>query len=126
MSKIKPKSKEGWNMIKWATIEVYVRKLQKRIYSATKSGDYILVRSLQNILVNSYQAKLLATRRVTQDNKGKKNSRGRWHKSTNPYETPSNGRISKYSYERQTSKKGLDSQTRKNGKTPPRHPYYVR
>lgn len=72
MIKIKPKSKEGWNMIKWATIEVYVRKLQKRIYSATKSGDYILVRSLQNILVNSYQAKLLATRRVTQDNKGKK------------------------------------------------------
>lgn len=84
MIKIKPKSKEGWSMIKWATIEIYVRKLQKRIYSATKSGNYELIRSLQNILINSYQAKLLATRRVTQDNKGKKTAGVDGIKALNP------------------------------------------
>lgn len=71
MEKI-PKSKEGWNRIKWATVDIHVRKLQKRIYFASKNGQVKLVRSIQNTLINSYHAKLLATRRVTQDNKGKK------------------------------------------------------
>jgi RNA-directed DNA polymerase len=71
MEKI-PKSQEGWNKIKWATIEIHVRKLQKRIYFASKNGQVKLVRNLQKTLVNSYHAKLLVTRQVTQDNKGKK------------------------------------------------------
>lgn len=71
MEKI-PKSKEGWNGIRWSSIECYVRKLQKRIYLASKEGNVKKVRRLQNTLVNSYNAKLLAVRRVTQDNTGKK------------------------------------------------------
>jgi RNA-directed DNA polymerase len=71
MLKIKPKSQEGWNDIRWSNIELYVRKLQKRIYSATINGDYKLVRSTQNTLIKSYQARILATRKVTQENKGK-------------------------------------------------------
>lgn len=67
-----PKSKEGWNAIQWETVEGYVRKLQKRIYLASKEGKTKTVRNLQNILVNSYNAKLVATRKVTQDNKGRK------------------------------------------------------
>jgi RNA-directed DNA polymerase len=67
-----PKSQEGWNAIQWATVEGYVRKLQKRIYLASKEGKTKTVRNLQKILVNSYNAKLVATRRVTQDNKGRK------------------------------------------------------
>lgn len=67
-----PKSKEGWDKIDWATIRIHVRKLQKRIYFASKNGEIVLVRKLQNNLVNSYHAKLLAIRRVTQDNQGKK------------------------------------------------------
>jgi RNA-directed DNA polymerase len=67
-----PKSKEGWNAIQWVTVEGYVRKLQQRIYLASKEGNTKLVRNLQNRLVNSYNAKLVATQRVTQDNKGKK------------------------------------------------------
>jgi len=59
-------------MVQWATVEIHVRKLQKRIYFASKNGQIKLVRSIQNTLVNSHDAKLLATRRVTQDNKGKK------------------------------------------------------
>lgn len=68
----KPKSKEGWNTIPWETIGIQVRKLQKRIYLASKKGDIKEIRKLQHILTESYHAKLLATRRVTQDNKGKK------------------------------------------------------
>jgi len=69
-----PNSKEGWNKIQWATVEEKVRKLQKRIYSASKKGkDNIKqVRKLQKTLIGSYFGKLLATRRVTQDNQGKK------------------------------------------------------
>lgn len=69
---IKPKSKEGWNAIQWSTIEIHVRKLQKRIYLASKNDDIKMVRMLQHNLIKSYDAKLLATRRVTQDNSGKK------------------------------------------------------
>nr|AOC61483.1 putative reverse transcriptase and intron maturase [Rhexinema sarcinoideum] len=72
MENQKPKSKEGWNAISWSAIELYIQKLQKRIYSATKNGDIKLVRSLQSIVINSHQAKLLATRWVTQNNTGKK------------------------------------------------------
>lgn len=67
-----PKSKEGWNMVKWSLVAVHVRKLQKRIYLATKAGNVKLVRRFQKTLINSHHAKLLATRRVTQDNSGKK------------------------------------------------------
>lgn len=47
-------------------------KLQTRIYSASKADDIRLVRKLQRILLHSWNAKLLAVRRVTQDNTGKK------------------------------------------------------
>lgn len=67
-----PKSKEGWNSIQWITAEIYVRKLQNRIYSASLKGDTKKVRYLQNIIINSYHSKLMAIRRVIQDNQGKK------------------------------------------------------
>jgi RNA-directed DNA polymerase len=71
MEKI-PNSQEGWNRIHWATVGAHVRKLQKRIYFASKNGDIKTVRRLQHNLVNSHHSKLLATRRVTQENKDKK------------------------------------------------------
>ena len=67
-----PNSQEGWSGIQWATVGSHVRKLQKRIYFASKSGNIKLVRKLQHSLVVSHHAKLLATRRVTQENKGRK------------------------------------------------------
>jgi RNA-directed DNA polymerase len=70
---MKPKSiTEGWNKINWSSINIYVQKLQKRIYMSSKNSNIKKVRFYQHILINSYQAKLLATRRVTQDNQGKK------------------------------------------------------
>jgi len=48
-----------------------VFKLQRRIYQATKSGQEAKARRLQKLLIKSYYARLLAVRKVTQDNKGK-------------------------------------------------------
>jgi RNA-directed DNA polymerase len=61
-----------WQSINWKIVEKQVFRLQKRIYRASQRGDVKLVHSLQRLLVKSYYGKLLATRRVTQDNQGKK------------------------------------------------------
>lgn len=63
---------DEWNNIPWKKIERDVFKLQKRIYQASRRGDVRTVRKLQRLLINSRAARLLATRRVTQDNQGKK------------------------------------------------------
>lgn len=59
-------------MIRWKQVERRVFKLQKRIFRASQSGDVKKLRRLQKTLMNSYAAKLLATRKVSQDNQGKK------------------------------------------------------
>jgi len=61
-----------WNEIDWRKVEKSVFKLQKRIYQASKSDNVRKLRRLQKTLLNSYHAKLLAVRRVSQDNQGKK------------------------------------------------------
>ena len=63
---------ENWNSINWKKVEREVFRLQKRIFRASQNGDVKLVRKLQKLLVSSHYAKLLATRKVTQDNQGKK------------------------------------------------------
>lgn len=66
------KLKYEWETIPWRKLEVQVFKLQKRIYRASQSGNVVLVRNLQRLLLKSRAAKLLAVRRVTQDNRGKR------------------------------------------------------
>jgi RNA-directed DNA polymerase len=61
-----------WDEINWRRLERSVFKLQKRIYQASKSGDWKRVKRLQKLLLKSKSTKLLAVRRVTQINKGKK------------------------------------------------------
>jgi RNA-directed DNA polymerase len=65
-------SDQQWKDINWKKVERIVYKLQTRIYKAKSRGDYKTVRRLQKTLIKSWSAKLLATRRVTQDNQGKK------------------------------------------------------
>ena len=74
MSKIESESKETmeWKHIDWQSVRKYVEKLQTKIYQASKSGDVRRVRKLQHILSRSYRAKLLAVRKVSQDNQGKR------------------------------------------------------
>lgn len=61
-----------WKDIPWRKLERIVFKLQKRIYQATNCGDVKKAHKLQRLLMNSWSAKCLAIRRVTQDNQGKK------------------------------------------------------
>ena len=75
-----------WRELPWKKIERKVFKLQKRIYRASKRGDKTLVRKLQKTMVNSWYAKLLAVRRVTQENKGKKTAGVDGVKSLSPKE----------------------------------------
>jgi RNA-directed DNA polymerase len=61
-----------WNQVNWKKLKKRVHKLQKRIYRASKRGDIKAVRRLQKTLLHSWSAKMIAVRRVTQDNQGKK------------------------------------------------------
>ncbi len=63
---------DKWKNIDWKKIEKNVFKLQRRIYRASNRGDQKTVYRLQKLLTKSRSAKLLAVRRVTQDNQGKK------------------------------------------------------
>ncbi|WP_066424121.1 group II intron reverse transcriptase/maturase [Anabaena sp. 4-3] len=72
MSKTSLKTTVEWKDIPWKKIERVVFKLQKRIYRASNRGDVKAVRRLQKMLMKSWYAKLIAVRRVTQDNTGKK------------------------------------------------------
>jgi len=60
-----------WNDINWGKTQSKVRKVQYRIYRARKSGNMKRVHWLQKMLINSLDAKLVATHRVTTLNKGK-------------------------------------------------------
>jgi len=61
-----------WSEINWKKLERRLFKLQKRIYRASMRGDIKSVRRLQKTLTRSWTAKLIAVRKVTQENKGKK------------------------------------------------------
>ncbi|WP_375340285.1 group II intron reverse transcriptase/maturase [Okeania sp. SIO1H4] len=61
-----------WKDINWKKVEKYVFKLQKLIYRASSRGEIRKMRKYQKLLTKSYYARLLAVRRVTQDNQGKK------------------------------------------------------
>lgn len=62
----------SWQGILWPQVEAKVHALQRRIYRAEQQGKRRKVKSLQRLLLRSRSAKLLAVRRVTQDNQGKK------------------------------------------------------
>lgn len=64
------KMKTRWAQLNWRDITKRVYRIQKQIYRRTLKGES--VHKLQNVLTNLFDAKLLAVRRVTQDNKGKK------------------------------------------------------
>ncbi len=72
MSKTSFKTTVEWHEINWRKSERIVYKLQKRIYQASNQGDVKTVRKLQRILMKSWYARILAVRKVTQDNQGKK------------------------------------------------------
>jgi RNA-directed DNA polymerase len=62
----------AWQDVPWRRVERAIFKLQKRLYRASCRGDRSTVRQLQRLLITSWYAQLLATRRVTQANRGKR------------------------------------------------------
>src|SRR5438132_6254761 len=63
---------DGWDSLRWFTLEQDLFRLQKRIYRASQREDFVVLRRLQKLLLTSQAAKLIAVRRITQDNMGKK------------------------------------------------------
>lgn len=62
----------AWRELPWRKLEKYVYRVQKRIYRASQRGNTRQVEKLQKLLLKSEAARMLAVRRVTQDNQGKK------------------------------------------------------
>src|SRR5215469_2316535 len=60
-----------WYAIDWQAVLRNVRRLQVRIVKATKEGRWGKVRALQRLLTHSFSGKVLAVRRVT-ENQGRK------------------------------------------------------
>ncbi|NEP91418.1 MAG: group II intron reverse transcriptase/maturase [Okeania sp. SIO2C2] len=61
-----------WKDINWKQVEKSVFKLQKLIYRASSRGELRKMHRYQKLLTKSYYARLLAVRRVTQDNQGRR------------------------------------------------------
>jgi RNA-directed DNA polymerase len=61
-----------WRALNWGKIEWRVFFSKKRIYKATVEGQESKTKSLMKLICRSTCAIILAVRRVTQDNKGKK------------------------------------------------------
>jgi retron-type reverse transcriptase len=62
----------AWGRINWPHVEKTVRRLQQRIFMAKVRGDRRRMAALQRLLTSSWSAKLLAVRRVAQENDGRK------------------------------------------------------
>lgn len=62
---------QAWNNIPWRTLEQHVLHIQRGIYRASQSGDRRTVYTLQQQLIESEAARLLAVRRITEENDGK-------------------------------------------------------
>ena len=61
-----------WHEVKWQNAYDNVRNLRRRIFKATQSKDWRKVRNLQRLMLRSYSNVLIAVRKATQDNKGRK------------------------------------------------------
>jgi RNA-directed DNA polymerase len=73
-----------WNSIIWKKVRKVVFNLQKRIYKATKSGSYKKAKSLIRLLQHSRSGAMLAVRKVTQDNMGKRTAGVDFKKAKTP------------------------------------------
>lgn len=66
------KEQTDWNNVNWRKANRIVKNLRQRIFRATAMGEWKKVRSLQKLMLRSYSNCLLAVRKVTQHNQGKK------------------------------------------------------
>src|SRR5580704_3262588 len=62
---------DNWHAVDWRRVERNVRGMQIRIAKATREGKWRKVKALQRMLTRTLSAKLLAVKRVT-ENQGKR------------------------------------------------------
>jgi RNA-directed DNA polymerase len=62
----------NWNSIDWKEVGRKVTNLRKRIYCATQEGKFRKLRKLQDLAMKSSAVKVLAIKRITQINDGRK------------------------------------------------------
>ncbi len=65
-------NKTDWHSVDWQKTNRVVKNLRQRIFKATCNENWKTVRNLQRLLMKSYSNILLAVRRCTQLNQGKK------------------------------------------------------
>src|SRR5713101_5160955 len=82
----KGETSETWNTVPWKKLEQHCFRIQKRIYRASQRGNQRAVHKLQKLLMKSEAARMLAVRRVTQENQGKKTAGVDGVKSVKPKE----------------------------------------
>jgi RNA-directed DNA polymerase len=75
-----------WDKIIWKKVRKVVFSLQRRIYKAAKSGKYRKARHLMWLLQHSRSGTLLAVRRVTTENTGKRTAGIDFKKAKTPKE----------------------------------------
>ena len=61
-----------WDTVGWRHVEQDVRRLRQRIFAASRAGDLKKVRNLQKLMLRSRSNALVAVRRVTELNAGRK------------------------------------------------------
>ena len=64
---VSPTDTETWEAILWPKVTANVFRLQMRIAKAVRIGRWGKAKALQRLLVNSFSAKVLAVKRVTQN-----------------------------------------------------------
>ncbi|MDJ0718586.1 MAG: reverse transcriptase domain-containing protein [Prochloraceae cyanobacterium] len=74
---------ELWKNIDWRKTQKIVFRLQVRLWKAMRASDSVRVRNLQNLILRSRSARLIAIRQVTQLNAGKKTAGVDGQKSLN-------------------------------------------
>lgn len=64
-------SKIAWNDINWTLVQNRISRQQRRVYKASMEGNKAKVHAIQRRIIVSLDARLLAVRRVTTENKGR-------------------------------------------------------
>lgn len=64
-------SKLAWKDIDWTLVQERISRQQRRVYKASMEGNRKTVHAIQRRIIGSLDAKLLAVRRVTTENRGR-------------------------------------------------------
>ena len=64
-------SKIAWNDINWTLVQNRISRQQRRVYKASMEGNKAKIHAIQRRIIGSLDARLLAVRCVTTENKGR-------------------------------------------------------